>query len=404
MTNNKHILFKPFDAEFLKHQRLSAPVLSPRASACYTPVQDLESKQMLKNFLSSNDYAAQFERFTASIQYTLAFGFRIVTGEEWQLKTNHAVLKNIVAAVEPGGWIVDVLPFLNYLPTPLAPWKKTAKQWYKLWDDFHKANVKGALDSQGWNWTKAFVASKEAQELTEAEIAWDLGVLADGGVETTNSTLQLFTFACVACPGWISTAQKELDDVVGGERLPAFEDLEKLPYLQAVVEEIFRWRHMTPIGVPHATTRDDYYNGYLIPEGSTVIPLFLTMRSDTKVYERPLEFRPERWIGKTAPNTFGYGRRVCPGRFIAQKSVAIAAARLLWAFNISPKNGGKPVVNERMFTPSFISAPKPFDVVFQTRSDKHRCVIEWEFEQAEKDTAKMMDRVREAQVAAGLVA
>ncbi|KAF2819240.1 cytochrome P450 [Ophiobolus disseminans] len=401
-TKNKHILFKPYNEEYLKHQRLEAPVMSPRASACYTPVQDLESKQMLKNFLSSDDYSAQFERFTASIQYTLAFGFRIVTGEEWQLKANHKVLENAVAAIEQGRWIVDALPFLNYLPACLAPWKNTGEEWYKLWDDLHMANMQGALDFDGWNWTKAMLHSKEAQQLTKEEIAWDVGVLCDGGVETTNMTLRIFTFACITCPEWIPKAQQELDAVVGNGRLPDFEDLENLPYLQAVVEENFRWRHIVPLGIPHATTQDDYYKGYLIPKGSTIIPLFLTMRGDTQLYDSPSEFRPERWIGKTGPNTFGYGRRVCPGRFIARNSVAIAFARLLWAFNIRSKDEEPPVMEESRFTTGFVSSPKQFEASFEPRSEKHRRVIEESFESAEKDTTKILNQIRDRQLSAGL--
>jgi cytochrome P450 len=402
VSGGNHLLFRPFDEHYVLHQRMEAPILSARASACYTPVQDLESKQMLMNFLDTNDYIEQYERFTSSIQYTLAFGMRIMTGKEWQLTASHKCLENIVAAAQPGAWIVDTLPFLNNLPWPLTPWKKTAKQWYTMWDDLHLANMKAALQRDGWNWTKDLKASKEAQQMTDAELAWDLGVLCDGGIETTQKMLYVFTLACLAYPGWIPTARKELEGVVGLDRLPTFSDLDKLPYIHAVVEETFRWHHIAPIGIPHATTADDYYKGYLIPKGSTVIPLISTMRTDASAFESPAVFRPERWIGKTQSNNFGYGRRVCPGRFIAKNSIAIAVSRLLWAFDIKSKDGRIPFVSEDMFTDEIISAPKPFDVVFEPRSDKHRQVVVREYESAEKDTAKMLDRVREMQVSAGL--
>lgn len=402
-TKHKHILWKPFDEEYLAHQRLEAPVLSSRASACYKPVQDLESKQMLKNFLHTNDYVGQYERFTASLQYTLAYGFRIVTGEEWQLKASHECLKNIEAAAKPGGWIVDALPFLNNLPATFTPWKRTAENWYQLWNELHVANMQGALQREGWNWMKDLKASREAQQMTDEELAWDVGVLCDGGVETTSKMLQVFTLACLAFPGWIPIAQKELDDVVGSSRLPEYPDLDHLPYTRAVVEESFRWRHITPIGIPHATTQDDFYKGYFIPKGSTIIPVFAAMRSDAALYDSPSVFRPERWIGKTQPNNFGYGRRVCPGRFIARNSVTIALARLLWAFNIRSKDGCSiPVVDESMFRDEIVSGPKPFEAVFEPRSEGHRRVIEEAYEGVEKDTAKMLNQIYEEQVSAGL--
>ena len=399
---SKHIMFKPFDDDFLLHQRLQAPVLSPRASACYTVVQDLESKQLLNNLLHSNDFPKEFERFAASIVYSITFGLRIITGEEWQLQTSHECLKNFTIAGQVDAWVVDLFPSLNCLPAPFTPWKKTAETWYDMWANLHMANMQDALKREGWNWAKEFNKSKEARDLTATEISWDLGVLCDAGVETTQVQLQIFVLACIVYPEWIATAQKELDEVVGAGRLPVFEDLSKLPYLQAVVEENFRWRHIVPAGIPHATQQDDYYKGYLIPKGSVVVPVFSAMRQNQSTFDSPEVFRPERWIGKSQPSNFGYGRRVCPGRFIARNSLAIAMARLLWAFKIQSKDGARISVQEDMFTTGFVSGPNPFVAVFEPRSKERRKIIEGEFEAANKDVAHLLNEVREKQVVAGL--
>ncbi|KAF2195136.1 putative O-methylsterigmatocystin oxidoreductase [Zopfia rhizophila CBS 207.26] len=401
-----HIMLRPFDEEFLLHQRLAASILSPRASACYTPLQDLESKVLLKNLLSTNanDFPRQYERFSASIVYALTYGFRIVTGDEWQLQTAHEVLKNFTYAGQVGAWIVDAIPVLNYLPAALAPWKKTAEKWYQIEENLHMVNMKDALAREGWNWTKDMKNGKEAESLSDIEIAYDLGINCDAGVETTNVTLQIFTLACLAFPDFIPKAQKELDEVVGQERLPNFDDLEMLPYIQAVVEENFRWRHIVPAGIPHATSKEDYYKGYLIPKGSTIIPMFYSMRKDENLFDSPLDFRPERWIGKSQPSNFGYGRRVCPGRFIARNSVSIAIARLLWAFNIQQATKeGKTVVDENTWTTGFVSAPKPFEAVFEPRSEQHKKVIEREFNAADMDVSRILNDVRKRQVAVGLI-
>ncbi|CAN9416638.1 unnamed protein product [Alternaria alternata] len=366
---SKHIMFKPFDGDFLLHQRLEAPVLSPRASACYTAIQDLESKQLLKNLLQSNDFPKEFERFAASIVYSITFGMRIITGDEWQLQTSHECLKNFTIAGQVGAWIVDLFPCRENL---------------------HMANMEDALKRKGWNWAKEFNKSKEAKALAATEVAWDLGVLCDAGVETTQIQLQIFILA------------KELDEVVGTNRLPGFEDLSNLPYLQAVVEENFRWRHIVPAGIPHATTQDDFYKGYLIPKGSVVVPVFAAMRQNSSTFDSPEVFRPERWIEKSQPSNFGYGRRVCPGRFIARNSLAIAMARLLWAFNIRSKDGVRINVSEEMFTTGFVSGPKPFVAVFEPRSKERRSLIEREFDMADKDVAHLLDEARGKQIAAGL--
>lgn len=62
-------------------------------------------------------------------------------------------------------------------------------------------------------------------------------------------------------------AQAEIDRVVGRQRLPGFEDRNSLPYIEAIYREILRWKPPVPLGVPHATTEGDVYEGYFIPKG-----------------------------------------------------------------------------------------------------------------------------------------
>ena len=84
-------------------------------------------------------------------------------------------------------------------------------------------------------------------------------------------------------------ARAEIHAVVGTERLPTFEDRARLPYVDALVKEVFRWNLVTPLGtsvsrhlfvgksskgipaVPHRLIEDDVYEGYLFPKGTIVI-------------------------------------------------------------------------------------------------------------------------------------
>lgn len=62
-------------------------------------------------------------------------------------------------------------------------------------------------------------------------------------------------------------AQEEVDRVTGGQRLPEYDDRIHLPYTQAIIREVLRWRPLFPLGLPHASMEDDVYNGYYIPKG-----------------------------------------------------------------------------------------------------------------------------------------
>lgn len=67
------------------------------------------------------------------------------------------------------------------------------------------------------------------------------------------------------------TAQRHLDDVLGGERLPDHSDIDNLPYITALAKETFRWAPVSPIAAAHRLTEDDVYRGMFIPAGSMIV-------------------------------------------------------------------------------------------------------------------------------------
>lgn len=119
--------------------------------------------------------------------------------------------------------------------------------------------------------------------------------------------------------------QSFLDELLGGHRLPDFSDYSKLPYLAAVVNEVFRWHAVTPFAVYHVSTQDDMYEGYFIPKGSIMVPNAWALLRDENIFgPDPDKFIPERFLrpgneGKMpdlsdVEAAFGFGRRACPGR------------------------------------------------------------------------------------------
>jgi hypothetical protein len=81
------------------------------------------------------------------------------------------------------------------------------------------------------------------------------GTLVEAGSDTTSSFTQTLVLALTAFPEVQTKAQAELDRVVGDDRMPTYEDYEKMPYLRAVVNEVHRFRPNAPI-IPHAATAD----------------------------------------------------------------------------------------------------------------------------------------------------
>jgi len=150
-------------------------------------------------------------------------------------------------------------------------------------------------------------------------------------------------------------AQDELDRVVGRERLPDFSDQEDLPYISALIKEVLRWFPIIPLGVPHVNIIDDEYKGMHIPKGSVISPNVWAMVRDKEAYGSDSDlFRPERFLEGSLRDpsqiVFGFGRRICPGRYLALKSLFIAISSILHAFTIREavdKDGGSIPIEAR---------------------------------------------------------
>lgn len=81
----------------------------------------------------------------------------------------------------------------------------------------------------------------------------------------------MFFLAMALNPHVVRKAQAELDRVTGGDRLPEFSDEENLPYISAIVKEVFRWGCPFPIGVPKRVMEDDTYRNHFIPAGAIIV-------------------------------------------------------------------------------------------------------------------------------------
>ena len=168
------------------------------------------------------------------------------------------------------------------------------------------------------------------------------------GSETTYTVLSWWALAMVAHPDYQRRAQAELDAVVGRSRVPTFSDLSSLPYIQAMVKEVLRWRPPLPFSIPHCTTEDDWYNGMFIPKGTTCVPNLWQCHHDPAVYgDDAARFNPERFLdsfGKVTSGpaetrgeghgTYGFGKRSCIGNHLANDSLFVFMATSLWAMNL----------------------------------------------------------------------
>ncbi|KAL0196653.1 hypothetical protein M9458_005193, partial [Cirrhinus mrigala] len=90
-----------------------------------------------------------------------------------------------------------------------------------------------------------------------------VGNLFVAGTDTTGTTLRWGLMLMAKYPHIQDRVQEEIDRVIGG-RQPVVEDRKKLPYTDAVIHETQRLANIVPMNLPHITSCDVTFNGYLI--------------------------------------------------------------------------------------------------------------------------------------------
>lgn len=394
-------LLMPYGQQWRVHQRLQGAFLNVRVSQSYRKLQELESLQLIYELLDPDaDFSDRYHRYSSSLIFALAYGRRMIRGDEREVKAIDQVMDNFLYAARVGTWLVDALPILNYLPKFLAPWRRLGDKLHSFESKLYIDNLAQGQHSDSWNWSKQAQEMKEGKAMTEKELAYDVGILYEAGSDTTTMALEVFTLAMLLYPNVMKKAQAELDAVLGLSRFPSFEDKDHLPYIEAIVKETLRWRPVSAGGIPHAVIQDDEYMGYHIPAGATVIGNHWAIHLDENVYSDPYRFDPDRWLEH--PDlplaAFGFGRRVCTGQHIAKNSLFINIARLLWTFDIGYRyrivDGVKQKcdVDPFAFTQGFNSRPVKFEASFVPRAGR-AAVVTQIWERAEKELDVVMGRV-----------
>ncbi|KAH7922947.1 cytochrome P450 [Leucogyrophana mollusca] len=382
--------FLHYGDEWRQHRRLFHQVLRPQAVCEYEPVQMRESYRLLANLLDdSQHYPAHLELHSAAIIMSVIYGYDTVSRNDPLVTTvQNAIDVGLKVSTPEKTALLDALPFLYYLPSwfPGATFKQDAALCRKHWSDmievpyqYVKNEVAAGTEkvSMVADALKRYPIDETSSVVTERAIKNSAGAAFSAGAESTHGTLMTFLYAMILNPGVRQRAQAEIDSIVGNDRLPRFEDRASLPYVDAILRETLRWHPIAPLGVAHATTNADTFQGMHIPKGALVMANIWAMSQNAVKYPDPSEFKPERFLtaegGLTddkVPYAFGFGRRVCPGRHLAEASLWSAMVVILAVFDVT-----KPIDelgNEVDFEPKWAtglnSHPLPFPCRIVPRS------------------------------------
>lgn len=162
-----------------------------------------------------------------------------------------------------------------------------------------------------------------------------------GAMDTSATAIEWTLSELMRHPRVMKKVQKELEDVVGMDRMVDESDLEKLEYLNMVVKENLRLHPVAPLLIPHAAIEDCTVNGFHIPKKSRVMVNVWAVGRDPSAWTDPDKFIPERFDGSTIDLRgrdfqllpFGSGRRGCPGMHLGLTVVHLVVAQLVHCFD-----------------------------------------------------------------------
>ncbi|KAF9560813.1 putative CyP450 monooxygenase [Agrocybe pediades] len=385
-----------------RHRRVFHQYFQPRNLASYYPIQKKVTANLLSQLgRSPENFAAHIRQHVGSVVLNAAYGYEVQAENDFYIQLAHKAMQPLLSSVHAGHYLVDFLPFLKHVPSwfPGAGFKRRAEEWAvntRALRDIPFNTAKQAI-ANGTS-KQSFVsdnldkinndvtlASREA----ETEIVKNCaGIVYLAGSDTSAAVIRSWFLAMAHHPDIQRKAQAEVERVVGDSRLPDFEDRPAMPYVEAMLLEVMRWAVVTPLGVPHRMVKDDVYGGYRIPAGTTVTANVWAILHDEEIYPEPFKFDPERFLkdGKlvfdqpdpTTIGAFGFGRRICPGRYLASNSSWIAIVSILATYNISKAkdelgNTIEPLIE---FTDGVVSHPRPFKVSITPRSENSKKLVE----------------------------
>ncbi|KAH7057425.1 cytochrome P450 [Macrophomina phaseolina] len=379
------------------HRKLTHSVVGTQAVRNYRPFQSDESKLLTYDLLSDpSDFVMSIERYSVSTVSIIGWGRRISRKNDYVAQKALEGME-AVNLVIPGYLLLESLPILTKLPAwlyrlPSMMRAHSAAQWKY----FYALSQESASSTTNDSFSRTLLALQQEHALSDVEIAALTTNLVGGGVDTTSSSVLSAILAMCVFPRVQRAAQAELDAVIGHARSPAWADEPALPYVQALAKEILRWRTVTILGgIPHAPVRDDVYRGYRIPAGTQLTCNVWAIHRHPREFPEPDEVRPERYLGglkfeypnARGHNAFGWGRRQCSGQPLAEQSLFMVLARLLWAFDIRPgvdENGNEVKLDVFAYSDSENMRPLPFKARFTPRSEKIRELLEKEAAEAKE--------------------
>lgn len=372
----------------LIHKAFALPVIPS-----YNPLIQSETYDFLRRLVvTPASYVAHTRRYAGGLTLKVVYGYEAASYEDKFLSLAEECVNLLANRIASGGgiWPVDIFPSLQHLPSwaPGAGFKRKAAVWKAKMEEFVDKPyeyVKNSIKSGHFKPSFCSTLLEEDDKTTEEfefDLKWTANSMYSASMDTTMTTVSHFLLAMMAHPDALAKAQKEIDMVIGLDRLPTFTDRPNLPYIEALLTETLRWGAPVPLNLPHRLMEDDVYKDMHIPKGSLVFGNIWAILRDERIYTNPSDFIPERFLEKVDPATeqrrdprkyvFGFGRRKCPGMNLVESSIWLLITCMIATLDISKAvdEFGNVVEPKVDFENPIFRIPNPFECDIRPRSEQ----------------------------------
>ncbi|KAG2672869.1 hypothetical protein I3760_13G061800 [Carya illinoinensis] len=299
-------------------------------------------RKRLELMMYNNMYRIMFNRRFESLDDPLFVKLRALNGERSRLAQSFEY--------NYGDFIPILRPFLRGYLKICEDVKNRRLQLFKDYFIDERLKKLGSTKSEGFKCAMDHILEAEKKgEISENNVLYIVENINVAAIGTTLWSTEWGIAELVNHPRVQKKLQHELDTVLGPGVQVTEPDLQKLPYLQAVVKEVLRLRMAIPLLVPHMNLNHAKLGGYDIPAESKVLVNAWWCANNPAHWKNPEEFRPERFLeeeSKVEANgndfrylPFGVGRRSCPGIILALPVLAITLGRLSQNFELCPPPG-----------------------------------------------------------------
>ncbi|KAG6328637.1 hypothetical protein ID866_10452 [Astraeus odoratus] len=258
-SKDLNLILMDNDDRFRRFRKVLHGQFQPKEVQKYRAIQNQATKNLVIDILNKPEYFQEHAcLFSADVIIRATYGKDTPTSnDDPEVQRVHVSIENFRHLMRPGAFLVDRIPILKYFPgygRQLNEWHRLDHRLYT--DQIDRVKNLMAKGVGGPSFARSLLESANEHRMSYDEMAFLAGGLFGAGAETTAIALMNAILAAAGHPEAQARVQRELDQVVGRDKSPSWEDASSLPQMNAFIMEAARWKPVLPLGIAHRVSKD----------------------------------------------------------------------------------------------------------------------------------------------------